>query len=127
NNVAPAIGLSWSIPFFGKDKTVFRAGYGISYQGGGQGQIYDAAIGSFPGINQFASHREGTTYVNLSNISLPIPERFPSGQLPVVPLTARNDIISTWDPNRVAPYIQNTNVEIQRALGGDTTLSVRYI
>jgi hypothetical protein len=127
NNIGPAIGFSWSMPFLGKDKTVLRAGYGISYQGGGQGAIYDTAIGSFPGTNQFASHREGTTYVNLSNISLPIPERFPSGSLPVVPLTARNDTIYAWDPNRVAPYIQNANVEIQRALGADLTLSVRYI
>jgi hypothetical protein len=127
NNVGPAIGLSWSIPFFGKDKTVLRAGYGISYQGGGQGLTYDTAIGSFPGINQFASHREGTTYVNLTNVSLPIPERFPPGKLPVVPLTARNDTIFTWDPNRGTPYIQNSNVEVQRSLARDMTLSVRYI
>jgi hypothetical protein len=30
NNLAPAIGLSWSIPYFGKDKTVLRSGYSIS-------------------------------------------------------------------------------------------------
>src|SRR5262249_60304638 len=33
NNFSPAIGLSWSLPWGGKDKTVLRAGYGISYQG----------------------------------------------------------------------------------------------
>src|SRR5262249_15249179 len=33
NNIAPAVGLSWSLPWWGKDKTVLRAGYGISYQG----------------------------------------------------------------------------------------------
>jgi hypothetical protein len=33
NNIAPAVGFSWSLPWFGKDKTVLRAGYGISYQG----------------------------------------------------------------------------------------------
>ena len=27
---APAIGFSWSIPYFGKDKTVLRMGYGMS-------------------------------------------------------------------------------------------------
>ena len=29
---APALGLSWSLPWLGRDKTVFRAGYGIAYE-----------------------------------------------------------------------------------------------
>ena len=33
NNFAPAVGWSWSLPWWGKDKTVLRAGYGISYTG----------------------------------------------------------------------------------------------
>src|SRR6185503_326976 len=33
NNFAPAVGLSWSLPWFGQDKTVLRAGYGWSYTG----------------------------------------------------------------------------------------------
>src|SRR5438874_1120672 len=28
NNFGPLLGLSWSLPWFGKDKTVLRAGYG---------------------------------------------------------------------------------------------------
>jgi hypothetical protein len=36
NNFGPSIGVSWSVPYFGKDKTVLRAGYGVSYQGGGR-------------------------------------------------------------------------------------------
>ena len=89
--------------------------------------LYDTAIGSFPGVNQFASHREGAAYVDLSRISLPIPERFPPGQLPVVPLTARNDTIYAWDPDRVTPYVQNSSLEVQRAIARDLTVAVRYI
>src|SRR2546422_3136497 len=33
NNLAPSIGFSWSLPWFGKDKTVLRAGYGWTYNG----------------------------------------------------------------------------------------------
>ena len=33
NNIGPSVGLSWSLPWGGKDKTVLRAGYGIAYQG----------------------------------------------------------------------------------------------
>ena len=32
NNLAPAVGLSWSLPWFGKDKTVLRLGYGVGYE-----------------------------------------------------------------------------------------------
>ena len=40
NNFAPAVGFSWSLPWWGKDKTVLRVGYGWGYQGrfaGGNG------------------------------------------------------------------------------------------
>ena len=127
NNFAPSIGVSWSLPYLGKDKTVLRAGYGISYQGGGRGFTLDNTIGSFPGVNQFVTQRPGTTYIDVSTVSLPIPGRAPAGQLPIVPLTARNDVITTWDPNIVTPYIQNFNVDLQRTLSRDLTMSVRYI
>ena len=32
NNFAPAVGLSWSLPYFGKDKTVLRMGYSVGYE-----------------------------------------------------------------------------------------------
>src|SRR5438093_169428 len=31
NNFAPSFGFSWSLPWFGKDRTVLRAGYGWNY------------------------------------------------------------------------------------------------
>src|SRR5439155_24134373 len=33
NNFAPAVGFSWSLPMWGKDKTILRTGYGMSYPG----------------------------------------------------------------------------------------------
>ena len=32
NNFAPAVGLSWAVPWFGAGKTVVRLGYGIGYE-----------------------------------------------------------------------------------------------
>jgi hypothetical protein len=127
NNFAPAIGMSWSVPYFGKDKTVIRAGYGISYELASRMQKFDSTVGSFPGLNQAASHPAGNTYLNLANLSLPIPEQAPPGSLLTVPLTARNDNISAWDPNLVTPYVQNWSLDVQRSLSRDLTANVRYI
>ena len=32
NNFAPGVGFAWSLPWFGKNKTVFRAGYGMGFE-----------------------------------------------------------------------------------------------
>ena len=32
NNFAPAVGFSWSIPYFGENKTTLRMGYGWAYE-----------------------------------------------------------------------------------------------
>ena len=48
NNFGPAVGLSWSLPWGGKDKTVVRAGYGISYQGAAS---FNAGLSLFVGNN----------------------------------------------------------------------------
>src|SRR5207244_9676125 len=76
NNFAPSVGLSWSLPWLGKDKTVIRAGYGWSYFG-------DPALGSnatIPGTFE-GSGINGITYtsagyLSLSNVELPIPQQF---------------------------------------------------
>ncbi len=48
NNFAPAVGLSWSLPWGGKDKTVVRAGYGVDYQGSAS---FNASLSLFVGNN----------------------------------------------------------------------------
>jgi hypothetical protein len=127
NNFGPAVGLSWSVPYFGKDKTVVRAGYGISYELATRISKFDLTAGSFPGLNQAASHPAGNTNLNLTNITLPIPEKAPAGSLLTVPLTARNDTINTWDPNLATPYVQNWSFDVQRSLSRDFTANIRYI
>src|SRR6185436_1108781 len=125
NNFAPAIGFSWNLPWFGEGKTVLRSGYGINYGGAARNFIdVDSTIGTVPGINLVGSS-VGTpgvlytpsAYTSLSNITLPIP--LPAGTpttVPfVIPTTDRSLSIGTY--NRVSPYTQNWNIEVQRELG----------
>jgi len=123
NNFAPAVGLSWSLPWLGKDKTVLRMGYGISYQGGGQALAVDTRVGSMPGVNQF-SFVTPNTYTNLTSVTLPLPRGVP---LQPVPLTDRAQTMYGYEDNRTVPYIQNWSVEIQRELMRNFTLEARYI
>ena len=54
NNFAPSVGFSWALPWFGKDKTVLRAGYGWSYtgrpiSGANSGNSITGVAGGLPG------------------------------------------------------------------------------
>jgi hypothetical protein len=135
NNFAPAVGLAWNLPWFGREKTVLRAGYGITFQGALRNFItVDNTVGTVPGINLVGSGGTGVTYTpptgrytSLSNITLPVP--LPAGTpttVPfVIPTTDRTLTISTYD--RVSPYTQNWNLEIQREVARNTTVELRYI
>jgi hypothetical protein len=133
NNFGPAIGLAWNLPWFGQGKTVLRTGYGITFQGALRNFItVDNTVGTVPGINLVGSGGTGvthnpSTYTSLANVTLPVP--LPPGTPTVVPFTIpttdRTLTISTYD--RVSPYTQNWNLEIQRELVRNTTVEVRYI
>src|SRR5262252_7893916 len=88
NNFAPSAGFSWNVPWFGKGKTVVRAGYGISYEGALRNFItVDGVINTVPGINLInggsgitwnaPAAGPGTPNTTLANLQLPIP--FPAG------------------------------------------------
>jgi len=133
NNWAPAVGLSWRVPWFGEGKTVLRSGYGINFIGALRNFItVDNTLGTVPGINLIGSAGNGVayvppTYTSIDTMTLPIP--FPAGTAAsapfIVPTTDRTLTISTY--NRVAAYTQNWNLEIQRELARNTTVEVRYI
>jgi len=133
NNFAPAIGMSWNLPWGGKDKTILRAGYGVAYQGrfaGGGGLGVDINVGLAPSLNQFANHSITNTNpaeLSLSNIPMPILERNPSGSLPIVSVKERSQGFTAYDSNTVTPYIHNFNVELQHEIARNLTLEVRYI
>ncbi|PYR98671.1 MAG: hypothetical protein DMG12_22215 [Acidobacteria bacterium] len=125
NNVAPAVGLSWSLPWWGKDKTILRAGYGVSYQGAVTYIGLDGAVGNLPGTNLFVEHTTAN-YLSLSNFSLPVPQST-AKPLEPIPLTDRQQTIQGYEDNHPNPYVQNWNLEIQRELVRNLTLEARYI
>jgi hypothetical protein len=133
NNFAPAIGLSWSLPWGGTDKTILRAGYGISYQGAAS---FNSGLSLFTGNNPGLSYAQnfttlgiGAQYFNFSSPGLPIPLPAPTNVKPLAiePFDVRTNSLSGFDDHRVNPYIQNFNLEIQRELARNLTLEARYV
>ena len=134
NNFGPAVGLSWSLPWGGKDKTVVRAGYGISYQGAAS---FNAGLSLFVGNNPGLSYRRpsrlselGAQFFNFSSPNLPVPIPLPTSVKPLAmePFDVRaNSLFGFADNHRVNPYIQNFNFEIQRELAKNLTFEARYI
>lgn len=133
NNFGPAVGLSWTLPWGGKDKTVLRAGYGVNYQGAAS---FNAGLSLFNGNNPGLSYTQnlvtlglGATYFNFASPNLPIPLPAPSSVKPlaVEPFDVRSASLSGFDKHHLTPYIQNFSLEIQRELANNLTLEARYI
>ena len=119
----PAIGLSWALPWFGKDSTVFRAGYGIYYDRT-QLRNFDVIVGGAAGgLNQEITYTSSTlqTFAN-------VPAFSPVGKpLDVVPLTDRTQTFTAFDSNLKTPRTQSWNASLQRAIGKGGVLAVRYV
>jgi hypothetical protein len=132
-NFGPAIGLSWSLPWGGKEKTVLRAGYGISYQGAASFNNYlNLFVGNNPGLSTIPSLSTlglGTSYFNFSSPNLPIPIPVPTNVKPLTPdpLDQKSNPLLGFADNRLTPYIQNFNFEIQREIAKNLTLETRYV
>jgi hypothetical protein len=123
NNFAPIVGLSWSIPYFGKDKTVLRAGYSVNYERNAF-VLTDDVSGDEPGLRTQTTFTSNNS-LNLTNITLPLQ---PVGKpLDIIPLTDRSQLALAFQNNLRTPYVQNWNLSIQRALPNDLTLDVRYV
>ena len=128
NNFAPAVGFSWSLPWWGKDKTVLRAGYGMSFSGSANfNAAWNFSNPSSQSISQNLTRLGlGAQYFNLT--TLPIPVAQPTDvPLAVEPLTQRTAALRASDENRVTPYVQNWSLEIQRSLRSNLTFEARYI
>jgi hypothetical protein len=126
NNFGPSLGFSWSVPYFGRNKTVLRGGYAVTYQGGGRTfSNLDGAVGSIQGLRWSSNNTTyGLLWRSIGDIAPPLPR----GQiLEPVTLTARNVNIAAYERHYVNPYVQNFNLELQRDLGGNMMLDLRYI
>ncbi|MGH9845029.1 MAG: carboxypeptidase regulatory-like domain-containing protein, partial [Blastocatellia bacterium] len=112
NNFAPAVGLSWALPWFGKDKTVLRMGYGIGYERSSL-RLLDVVAGDLPGLRTVTTLTP-SAFLNLSGVQLPLA---PFGApLSTVPLNELSQTVRSYDSHLRVPYVQNWNVSLQREL-----------
>ena len=127
-----AIGIAFAQTEGGKDKTVLRAGYGVSYQGAAAfNNGLNLFTGNNPGLSQtqnFAALGVGAQYFNFSSPNLPIPIPAPTTKpLTQEPFDVRTNALLGYDDHRLNPYIQNFSLEIQREIANNLTFEARYI
>jgi hypothetical protein len=119
---APALGFSWSLPYFGKDKTVLRMGYGWTRPRAQSFLGIDGSVSTFGNTSSY----NPTTVINVNQVTLPL---LPSSSDPlaVQQLTDRSQSFSGYDPFFMPSIIQNWNVSLERQLTKTMTVTARYV
>lgn len=135
-NIDPRIGLAWAP--FGDQKTSVRAGFGI-FSDPVAPRTYASAYYFSPPFNyhQFPAGTQGfpNAFVNPAT-GVPQPAPLPPQDIPTLCAAnnlANNSIACTslgdgvpYNTN-VAPYMEQWNLNVQRALGAGTVLTVGYV
>src|SRR6202012_3127905 len=108
--------MTWALPWLGRDKTTFRAGYGIAYERFTQ-VLFDQLYGySAPGLSQQENYAP-PTYLGLTNAILPVATGVPP--LTTVPINDNNSTTQTIlaaDSGLKQPYVQNWNASLGRGI-----------
>jgi hypothetical protein len=130
NNFGPAVGFSYNVPWLGRDRTVFRGGYQLSYlvtQAATLGPIFQNAPGSAvqglfqgPGGGQYFDMRDVINGMGIPTEPSALPVR-------PIPVTNRSTGLTVFDPNYTTPYIQNLTASLTHTFNSKFTLDVRYI
>jgi hypothetical protein len=118
----PAIGLSWAIPYFGKNKTVLRAGYGMSRP------MTLSFLDISGDVTQFATSAtySAVSPTFLGGINLPLSPTF-SNPLQIWPVNDKTQSIVATDPNFKPTVVQSYNASLERQLTNSLTLAIRYV
>jgi len=134
NNIGPAIGFAYQLPWFGKGKTTFRGGYQISYIGMvGNFATFESAAGRAPGLSYLNTYRgvpAGSTYLGFKDLGsfngIPLPEDVTPG-FAVFTLYDRQQNIASFASDYKHPYVQNITVALTRQMTSNLTVDLRYI
>ena len=130
NNFGPAVGFSYNVPWLGRDRTVLRGGYQLSYLVT-QAEIIGPIIQNAPGsaVQAFFNGPNGGQYFNLADVVNGVGVPTEPTALPVrpVPVTNRQTNLTVFDPNYTTPYIQNMTASLTHTFNSKFTLDVRYI
>jgi len=128
NNFAPAVGFTWAPSFGGRDLTTIRGGYQISYLLPGNSLSWiDSDVGNMPGLIFLASEASGSTYRDLTSISLPLVTPSQVDERTVIPVTNRSLSQSFYSPDYKTPYIQTFTLGVTRSLPANMILDLRYV
>jgi carboxypeptidase family protein len=141
-NFAPSLGFAWRIgakdglmkQIVGDGQTVIRAGYSIAYNRQGIGDFRGLAS-SNPGVS-ITTNRS----VTLNNLgALPVlfrdKDRLGAPAFPTTPtypligdpFVQATNSVNVYDPNIKIPYSQSWTFGIQRELGQNTAIEIRYV
>ncbi|MBA3242359.1 MAG: TonB-dependent receptor [Acidobacteria bacterium] len=137
NNFAPVVSFAWSPQFgnnflgtvFGKEgRTVIRGGYRISYVNDEFVRGPDNAQGGNAGLSTsrafLTNDRLGSPGFVVPEPSFTVPRTFAQGNA----LSGINfGTVFAIDPNLKVPMSQEYNIGIQRELGFQTALEIRYV
>jgi hypothetical protein len=131
NNWGPAVGFSYSVPWLGRDRTVVRGGYQLSYIGAGNASTISGIIQNPPGSQVEASFLGpgAGEYFDaqdvIDGVGVPVEPTF----LPVlpVPVTDRNVNLTVFHPEYVQPYVQNLTASITHTINSRFSFDVKYI
>ena len=145
NALAPTVGFAWTPNFengilksiFGANgRTVLRGGYSVSFNQPSIGSFLDFFSGN-PGTYITAARSVANNNL-VANNATDFPLLFLGGKgklgppnfdpNPKFPFTAtQTDSVSVYGPEMKIPYVQSWNFGIQRELGKDMALEVRYV
>jgi hypothetical protein len=129
NNLGPAIGFAWQLPWFGAGKTNVRGGYQVSYVKGATLATLVNSIFINQGFLNLAQTQGPTdgSYFDLRDLSSLVP--IPPSSLPMQPIPLHKPTQSgnAFDYNYVSPYIQNFTLSVTRDVSRNLSLDVRYI
>jgi hypothetical protein len=139
NNIGPAIGFSWQLPWFGEGKTTVRGGYQVTFSRNSISEnTLASALGGF--LNQSLNANSpaaqaiigtGAGQENRAILLSDIPSLVPVTPLTApgqtVPVYARSQSLTSYDPNLVSPYTQNLTLSVTRTLSRTITLDMRYV
>jgi hypothetical protein len=137
NNIGPAVGFAWQVPWFGEGRTTVRGGYQMTFEkvSIGEGTLA-SALGGF--LNQTASQNDPAVQAiaqptGLNRAALltdlpalvPVPPNRAPGQ--TVPVYGRSTSFTAFDPKLATPYTQNLTLSVTRSVTRQFTLDVRYV
>jgi hypothetical protein len=129
NNLGPAVGFAWQVPWFGAGKTTLRGGYQMTYQAG---QVANAITQEnlVPGSTNQANYQGDSganAYLDLTKLPglVPVPNIIKPMQ--PVPLTDRTQQIFVPQPGLENPYAQNLTMSLTRSVTSNLTVDLRYI